>query len=86
MATPNLILNSGQLLLMQTGSVMGIAVSSGQWVNGEVKLASGLEEEYSEGDVVLFDPTGSISISFESDSYFITETSKIIYKENGGAP
>jgi hypothetical protein len=81
MPAPDVTLNSGQVLLTQTSSLLSIDASGTGLQFGEVELVSELDDRFSVGDVVLFDPKDANQLSFSGAIYFLTTEDKIFFNE-----
>lgn len=82
MAAPDLTLNKGQILLIQSSTSLGIEVDNSPFLNGVVSLINDLSDLYIVGDLVLFDPTNATKFKYSSEDYFLITENKVFYKEN----
>jgi hypothetical protein len=82
MATPNIILERGYILLHQISeSKIGITMTNNNFLFAEAVSVNDLSDKYNLGDFVLFNPLGSTLMVYDSDTYFLTTEDKIIFKE-----
>jgi len=84
MPETQIILQEGQILLIQTTSQLSIVFDNSPFQNGEVVQVNDLEETYAVNDIVTYDPSGSFNLKYGSNDYVLTTSNKILYKE--GAP
>ncbi len=81
MAETQIILQVGQVLLTQTTSQLSIVFNNAPFLNGEIVQVSDLEDRYSVGDIVAYDPKGSQNFTYSSTTYTLTTNDKILYRE-----
>lgn len=81
MAAPNLILNKGQILLIESYSKQGIILTNNDFIFTNVVSINALSELYSVGDYVTFNPIDATLLIFGTDTYYLTTEDKIIFKE-----
>jgi hypothetical protein len=81
MAVPNLILNKGQILLLESYSKQGIILTNNDYIFTNVMAINALSELYAVGDYVTFNPVDATLLIFGTDTYYLTTEDKIIFKE-----
>lgn len=81
MPETQIILQEGQILLIQTTSQLSIVFDNSPFQNGEVVQVNDLEETYAVNDIVTYDPSGSFNLKYGSNDYVLTTSNKILYKE-----
>ena len=82
MATPNIILERGYILLHQSdGGKLGITMTNNNFLFADAVSVNDLSDKYVLGDSVLFNPLGSTLIVYDNTTYFLTTEDKIIFKE-----
>lgn len=81
MAVPNLILNKGQILLLESYSKQGIILTNNDFIFTNVMAINELSELYAVGDYVTFNPVDATLLIFDTDTYYLTTEDKIIFKE-----
>ena len=62
MPETQIILQEGQILLIQTTSQLSIVFDNSPFQNGEVVQVNDLEETYAVNDIVTYDPSGSFNL------------------------
>lgn len=81
MATPTLVLNYPDVLILPQASVSG-GVPSGSPINfGMIMLIYQLSDKYQGGDTVSYDPTGQTLATYDGIEYALVKESKILSKE-----
>jgi len=81
MAAPSLVLNRGQILLIQSYSLNGIVLTNNDYIFTTVVAVNSLSELYSVGDYLTFNPLGATLLSYDSVTYYLTTEDKVIFKE-----
>lgn len=81
MAVPNLVLNKGQILLLESSSKQGIILTNNDYIFTNVMAINDLSELYAVGDYVTFNPVDATLLIFDNDTYYLTTEDKIIFKE-----
>jgi hypothetical protein len=82
MATPNIILERGYILLHQSdGGKLGITMTNNNFLFADAVSVNDLSDKYVLGDSVLFNPLGATLIVYDNTTYFLTTEDKIIFKE-----
>jgi hypothetical protein len=82
MATPNIVLEKGYILLHQTdGGKIGITMTNNNFLFADAVSVNDLSDKYVLGDSVLFNPLGATLIVYDNTTYFLTTEDKIIFKE-----
>ena len=81
MAAPSLILNKGQILLIESYSFNGIVLTNNDYIFTNVVSVNALSELYSVGDSVTFNPIDATLLIFGTSTYYLTTEDKIIFKE-----
>lgn len=81
MAVPSLILNKGQILLLESYSKQGIILTNNDYIFTNVMAVNDLSELYAVGDYVTFNPVDATLLIFDNDTYYLTTEDKIIFKE-----
>ena len=82
MATPNIILERGYILLHQSdGGKIGITMTNNNFLFADAVSVNDLSDKYVLGDSVLFNPLGATLIVYDNTTYFLTTEDKIIFKE-----
>lgn len=81
MAAPSLVLNRGQILLIESYSLNGIVLTNNDYIFTTVVSVNSLSELYQVGNFVTFDPSGATLLIFDNSTYYLTTEDKIIFKE-----
>lgn len=82
MSVTQIILQKGKVLLTQTNtSSLGISFANSSFKNGIVVQVNDLNERFTVGDTVTYDPIGSTILDYGGDSYVLTTDDKVIYIE-----
>ena len=81
MAVPDIIINKGQIVLSQSTSGWGIVMDNNDFLFGSVEIVNDLTEQYSVGDIVLFDPQGAKLFMYDDGTYYLTTEDKVYFKE-----
>lgn len=81
MAVPSLVLNKGQILLLESNSKQGIILTNNDYIFTNVMAVNDLSELYAVGDYVTFNPVDATLLIFDNDTYYLTTEDKIIFKE-----
>jgi hypothetical protein len=82
MATPNIVLEKGYILLHQTAeSKIGIVMTNNNFLFAEAVSVNDLSDKYNLGDFVLFNPLEATLMVYDNATYFLTTEDKIIFKE-----
>jgi len=81
MAVPSLVLNKGQILLLESNSKQGIILTNNDYIFTNVMAINELSELYAVGDYVTFNPVDATLLIFDNDTYYLTTEDKIIFKE-----
>jgi len=81
MAAPLLVLNKGQILLIQNPPKQALVLTNTDYISTLVVAVNNLSELYTVGDYVTFNPSGATLINYDSITYYLTTEDKIIFKE-----
>jgi hypothetical protein len=79
---PDIILGKNQILLTQGDSKLGIIIDNNNCIFGEVVSVNNLSNDISVGDFLLFNPLGAKNLLFDSELYYLIDTSQVVFKEN----
>lgn len=82
MAAPDIVLGGGQILVYQSGSVLGFEVQTNGYIFATIDLVNDSTDGSVVGQVVLFKQSDGIQLKYGSTIYFIVEEKKVVGKEN----
>lgn len=81
MAAPLLVLNKGQILLIESYSKQGIVLTNNDYIFTLVVAVNELSELYAVGDYVTFNPADATLLIYGNSTYYLTTEDRIIFKE-----
>ena len=82
MGKEKIVLQGKQVLVTEVpSSYSNVTLYGSNYLYGLIEKVSGLSDNYSAGDVIIYDTGGSTSMSIEGDYYSLITEDKIYLKE-----
>lgn len=81
MSAPSIIMQPNEILITQSGSVLGITFDINPFQFGSIVKVNDLEDSYIVGQVVGYDPTGATTFIYNLVNYTVIEKDKIKFNE-----
>lgn len=82
MALDKIVLQSNQVLVTEVpSSYSNVTLYGSNYLYGLIEKVSGLSDNYSAGDVIIYDTNGSTAMVIEGNPYSLITDDKIYLKE-----